>query len=714
MREMLGAFNGNEMVLGILLANWLWLTGLGAWLGRGADRFRRPLLLFVLGQIVISLAPPAQVLALRAGLHLVFPRGAEIGLGGTLLTSFVLLLPLCLASGFLLTLAGAVLAKAGGAAAPAAAIGRVYLADALGSILGGLLFTFVLLRFFDHFSLVCLPALLNLALAAWAARRLGKKWLATLALALAGAVLGLLGWGKLDARSTAAQFGPVLFCANSPYGKLVVSQTAGQLNFYQNGVPVASTDDLADAEETAHYALAQRPRAARVLLLSGSLSGAAREVLKHGVREVVCVELDPLVLQAGRRFRPEVWSDPRLTPVNTDGRLFVKQSTRPFDLAILDLPDPANSQLNRFFTAEFFREVKRTLAPDGVLAFPLAGYENYVSPELARLFACANRTLGRGFRHVLLLPGGRTFFLASDGPLSADIAGALEQQRVPTRLVNRHYLQAMLTPDRLDQVREAAGGAAEVNEDFNPVLYYYHLLYWSSQFQGRFGPLAAAAALVVVLALLRFRPVPLAMFAAGFASTSLQIVLLLAYQILYGSLYRQLGLLITLFMAGLAAGAFLIQRLGTIGSCSGTRESAAEMRLSHESRYRFMDRKGVLAILSLLLAAFAALLPALLRAFSALGALPWVQMSIYFLTFVLAALVGAMFPLAARAEGKTAATAAATLYAADFLGASLGALLVSALLIPLLGVMAVCWITAALNLLAATLQAPRALGYKKA
>ena len=33
---------------------------------------------------------------------------------------------------------------------------------------------------------------------------------------------------------------------------------------------------------------------------------------------------------------------------------------------------------------------------------------------------------------------------------------------------------------------------------------------------------------------------------------------------------------------------------------------------------------------------------------------------------------------------------------------------------PLSLLMAVCWITAALNLLAATLQAPRALGYKKA
>ena len=39
MREMLGAFSGNEMVLGIILGNWLLLTGIGAWLGRTATVF---------------------------------------------------------------------------------------------------------------------------------------------------------------------------------------------------------------------------------------------------------------------------------------------------------------------------------------------------------------------------------------------------------------------------------------------------------------------------------------------------------------------------------------------------------------------------------------------------------------------------------------------------------------------------------------------------
>lgn len=106
------------------------------------------------------------------------------------------------------------------------------------------------------------------------------------------------------------------------------------------------------------------------------------------------------------------------------------------------------------------------------------------------------------------------------------------------------------------------------------------------------------------------------------------------------------------------------------------------------------------------------MLPALPHGLSRIGAggsPVGVQLSIYILTFLLAGLVGAVFPLASRAISQPsaetgnpeAAAVAATIYSADFLGACLGALLVSAVLIPLLGVAAVCWITAALNVLAA-------------
>jgi len=71
------------------------------------------------------------------------------------------------------------------------------------------------------------------------------------------------------------------------------------------------------------------------------------------------------------------------------------------------------------------------------------------------------------------------------------------------------------------------------------------------------------------------------------------------------------------------------------------------------------------------------------------------------LTFGLALLVGMEFPVASRTDTANAATVAGRLYAADFIGASLGALLASTLLIPLAGVAATCWVTAGLNVIAA-------------
>jgi predicted membrane-bound spermidine synthase len=70
------------------------------------------------------------------------------------------------------------------------------------------------------------------------------------------------------------------------------------------------------------------------------------------------------------------------------------------------------------------------------------------------------------------------------------------------------------------------------------------------------------------------------------------------------------------------------------------------------------------------------------------------------LTLLLATLVGMEFPLANRLAAGSATVAASRLYTADFVGASLGALLASTLLIPLLGVTTVCLLTASLNLVA--------------
>jgi hypothetical protein len=46
---------------------------------------------------------------------------------------------------------------------------------------------------------------------------------------------------------------------------------------------------------------------------------------------------------------------------------------------LVNLPEPQNAQLNRFYTVEWFREVSRRLTPTGLLSFQLRSSENYIS-----------------------------------------------------------------------------------------------------------------------------------------------------------------------------------------------------------------------------------------------------------------------------------------------------------------------------------------------
>ena len=169
------------------------------------------------------------------------------------------------------------------------------------------------------------------------------------------------------------------------------------------------------------------------------------------------------------------------------------------------------------------------------------------------------------------------------------------------------------------------------------------------------------------------------LFASGFAASALEVVLLLVFQTFYGSLYQQVGLVVTVFMAGLAFGAW---------------RAAVRAVAVRAAR--------VLTWLAIAVAALAALLPLVLPRLAGFGDIAG-QGAMLLITFALAAIVGAQFPLAAVASSGEATPVAARLFSADLVGAALGALLVSAWLIPFAGVTTVCLLTAGLNLAAAAI-----------
>jgi spermidine synthase len=668
LREMLAVYSGNELVMGVLLGCWLGLTGIGVALGRFASAARRPEQLVALAGLAVAVLPVATVSALRVLRNEAFLRGAEVGFGATLVSSLLLLSPYCLVTGFAITAASAAV---GSARTAARGVSSVFVADGVGDVLGGALFGWVLAQLGNHYvTLVWVGAVVALASAVLAGTA-GSRGLSTAAV-LAGVALVALGsLVDLD-RLTVAPLYPgrqVLAHTSSPYGDLTVTRSSGQIDWLENGVPLASSRDVERAEETVHFAMAQRPNAPRVLLVGGAVSGSAEQVLRYPVRRVDVVELDPELLDLRARFARSD-SQGRLNFIRRDGRTFIRQTSERYDVLILDLPEPTTFQLNRYYTREFLSEAKRVLVPGGVVSFSIAEYGDYVSAALSRQLAIARSTAAAVFRNVLMIPTARVFVLASDGALTLDVAERLRAHHIRTQWVNADMLGAVFQPDRLGEVDLAARRLAPPNTDFSPELQAATLKRWLGRFDVPPVPLLAGGLALVLVLIAMLGRVPVALATTGFAAAGLEVLLLIGLQIACGAVYGAASLLVTGYMLGSTAGAWSSMRWVT-----RTAQPEPARRLS-----------VALGLLVLAVGALALCCPWLITwlsssqrgATAALGAFPCLGM-------LLGLLAGAAFPLAVGSEGTSAATRSSRLFGADMGGAALGALLVGTLLVPALG-----------------------------
>ncbi|MCX6638611.1 MAG: hypothetical protein NT090_26455, partial [Acidobacteria bacterium] len=336
------------------------------------------------------------------------------------------------------------------------------------------------------------------------------------------------------------------------------------------------------------------------------------------------------------------------------------------------------------------------LSPTGILALRLTGSENYVGPEQAAFLRCIRKTLGEVFPEVLAIPGPAIHFFAAvrRGTLAADpqaLLSRLAARGLKTEYVREYYIPFRMTPDRMadleTQIRPGAG--TPLNRDFAPVAYYLDVAWWSSRFHAgrrQIFQLAAGASLVLIVLMLgvrRFGSTPGACVAAmGFTQIGLEMLLLLGFQAVYGYVYHQLAIVIAGFMAGMALGSWLGLRSGT-GFSLWSRSGAG---------FSLWSRGGAgfslwsLMRLQLLAAA---------SGFALCGLLA-VSHLLYPVLALLCGLLGGYQFIVASRLSPTASTG--MLYALDLAGASAGAILFSAYLIPVFGFYRSALVMAIVNL----------------
>ncbi|MGA3098176.1 MAG: hypothetical protein ABSF25_17110 [Bryobacteraceae bacterium] len=727
LRELMLVFGGNEISLGLVLAVWLFWTAVGS----GAAGLLG--LRTMAGvQALLALALPATVLGVRFGkAALTTIPGESLGPAAALLVSLAALCVFCILSGSLFTAACGLWPTAPLRSRLGADGATVYMVEAVGAVAGGLLAGLALLRLFSPLQIACGLGLLNLMAAAGLAIRRRWAWGAAVT---ALVVLAVPMFAVLPAFENALlqRLWPpgyrLLATRNSAYGNLAVVETEGSRSVYENGLILFHAPDPEGAEEAVHYALLEHLAPRSLLLIGDGANGSLRQALQHpSLERVDYVELDPAILEIARRYFREEWapaeSDARVHVHVTDGRRFVQTSEGLFDVIVVNLPDPHTAQLNRYYTLDFFREAGAKLTADGVLSFRLAASENYIGADLADFLRSMERTLRAAFPEVVTIPGETVHFFAAKraGILTREAATLLDrmrERRLATTYVREYYLPFRMAPERMSELDERIRPlpTTRVNRDLAPVAYYFDLTLWSSRFGHgyalalralggvSFARLACGLGLLLMAIVIsgrrRLSAAAACTAATGFTSIGLEVLLLLAFQAKYGSLYQGLALLIAAFMAGMAVGSWgciRVERGARTHACRVETPLDAFLRTENQASAGVPTRHArVRALLRALawLQCLIALAPlALFACFSA-------PQAVYpALALACGALGGYQFALAIRVSGATAPQ----LYAVDLAGSCAGALLFSLYLIPVFGFLRTSLLAAELNLAPAAL-----------
>jgi spermidine synthase len=164
-----------------------------------------------------------------------------------------------------------------------------------------------------------------------------------------------------------------IFSQRSPYQHIEIVDTFafGRMLWLDDTVQTSEGDQWAYHEMLVHVPMFTHPNPRRVLIIGGGDGGALHTVLHHPIEEVTMVEIDRDVIRACREYLPSVsagaFDDPRVRLVYKDAFTFLDEDHDPFDVMILDIPDPIGPAM-RLFTPEFYRKVYANLRSPGVVA----------------------------------------------------------------------------------------------------------------------------------------------------------------------------------------------------------------------------------------------------------------------------------------------------------------------------------------------------------
>ncbi len=368
-------------------------------------------------------------------------------------------------------------------------VARVLMFDYIGALAASILFPMLLVPYLGLVRTSLIFGLLNAGVAFWGTWLLepllgqGVNILRLRCVVVLG--LLLIGLIKADFLTTLAEEGQfqdrIVYSHTSSYQRIIVTANAEGFHLYLNGhLQFASIDEYRYHEALVHPAMmTATPK--RVLVLGGGDGLGLREVLKYSsVKHVTLVDLDPAMTSLSKDYprlgelNKHAFDDARVEVVNADAMIWLEQTkSEPYDVAIIDFPDPRTFSLGKLYTTRFYHLLKTRLTEEASIGIQCS------SPLFARKsYWCIIRTLeASGFRvrpyHASVPTFGEWgFAVAKRSPFP-----------IPSRIpVEARFLNDPMLPSLFLFPTDMTPVPVEVNRLNNQVLVRYHDLDWK-QFQ---------------------------------------------------------------------------------------------------------------------------------------------------------------------------------------------------------------------------------------
>ncbi len=543
LREMMNISGGYELISGTFLGSWLIGSAIGS-----AIAARSKLNNLKKINLIFSLSPVISILLLLLLSGFILNPGETPSFLVSMISTLFILLPFCLCSGFTFIKLLNIAREVNGFIP-----GKSFSLETAGGIAAGLLTAMLTSGKFNSYQLILLISTLYLAYTLNTFYFTDKRFLISSKLVFLILSAGIIIFNTdLLFRQILLRGIKVTGTTDTPYGNITQGNYMGESSLYYNQRLISYLGDIAESEENIHYAMLQCESPEKVIIVSGYLPSLITELSKYKLKKITFIERDPALTEKVSEITGPVLSE--LVIENNDAFRYIRNQAEKVDAIILLLPPPSTLLINRYYTTEFFKNVKDKLNSDGVfMCSPLPG-DNYLNKESVNMYSSIFNSLGSVFNNVKPVIGNKLYLIASDKDISVSFCKLVELRTIKTTYVNSDYLDDENIIRKSNEVISLVDYDIKQNGSSFPIACFYYQSYNFSKDHSEKVFSVILIVLVFALPLVTIRKKSLFMYFSASSLAGFEIILLLTIQLVFGNMYQLTGLVIAVLMSGLAIG----------------------------------------------------------------------------------------------------------------------------------------------------------------